>query len=330
MRTLFVLKVRNYESMGDTPGRMLDLLSLLQTRRSWGGAELAARLHVTERTVRRDVERLRHLGYPVEAVPGRFGGYQLSRGGRLPPLLFNDDEAAAIVIGLRSAIDGSVTGLEESAVSALAKLDQILPAHVAGRVRALHESTASMLWHGPQEQVDAGHLILLAHACSSQERARFDYVDKGGAATSRFIEPLRLVRSGWRWYLVAWDVDRADWRTFRLDRITNPESVGTRFEARSHPDPVEIMTDGAAIGGYPFRARIRLPLSVEEATRVVPRTFAVLEDEGGSTVIELGSTNVERMVGYLAGLNPPCEVLDPPELRLALRSHATAVAAANG
>ena len=144
------------------------------------------------------------------------------RGGRLPPLLFNDDEAAAIVIGLRSAIDGSVTGLEESAVSALAKLDQILPAHVAGRVRALHESTASMLWHGPQEQVDAGHLILLAHACSAQEHARFDYVDKAGTATSRLIEPLRLVRSGWRWYLVAWDVDRADWRTFRLDRITNP------------------------------------------------------------------------------------------------------------
>jgi predicted DNA-binding transcriptional regulator YafY len=315
--------------MGDTPGRMLELLSLLQNRRSWGGEELASRLEVTERTVRRDVERLRHLGYPVEAVPGRSGGYRLSRGGRLPPLLFNDDEAAAIVIGLRSALDGSITGLEEAAVSALAKLDQILPAHVAGKVRGLHESTASMLWHAPQEQVDAGHLILLAHACSSLERARFDYVDKGGAATSRLIEPLRLLRSGWRWYLVAWDVDRADWRTFRLDRITNPESVGTHFDARSHPDPVEIITDGAAIGGYPYRARIRLPLSVEEATRVVPRAFAVLEDEGDATVIELGSNNVERMVGYLAGLNPPCEVLDPPELRDALQAHATAVAKAN-
>jgi len=329
MRTLSVLIVRNYGCMGDTPGRMLELLSLLQTRRSWGGEELATRLHVTERTVRRDVDRLRQLGYPVEAVPGRFGGYQLSRGGRLPPLLFNDEEAAAIVIGLRSAIDGSVTGLEESAVSALAKLDQILPAHVASRVRALHESTASMLWHGPQEQVDAGHLILLAHTSSVQERARFDYVDKGGMATSRLIEPLRLVRSGWRWYLVAWDVDRADWRTFRLDRISNPKSTGIRFETRSHPDPVEIMTDGASIGGYPFRARIRLPLSVEEATRVVPRTFAVLEGEGRSTVIELGSTNMERMVGYLAGLKPACEVLDPPELRHALRAHAIAVAAAN-
>ncbi len=315
--------------MGDTPARMLELLSLLQNRRSWGGEELASRLGVTERTVRRDVERLRHLGYPVEAVPGRSGGYQLSRGGRLPPLLFNDDEAAAIVIGLRSAIDGSITGLEDAAISALAKLDQILPAHVAGRVRGLHENTASMLWRGPQEQVDAGHLILLANACSAQERARFDYVDKSGAATSRLIEPLRLLRSGWRWYLVAWDVDRADWRTFRLDRIKNAESVGTRFEARGHPDPIEMMTDGAAMGSYPFRARIRLPLSVEEATRVIPRTFAVLEDEGGATVIELGSTDVERMVGYLSGLNPPCEVLDPPELRRALRDHADAVSAAN-
>src|SRR5580704_18984967 len=135
MRTVSVLKVRNTGSMGDTPGRMLALLSLLQNRRSWSGVELAARLEVTERTVRRDVERLRFLGYPVEAVPGRSGGYRLGRGGRLPPLLFDDDEAAAIVIGLRSAIDGSVTGLEEPAVSALAKLDQILPAHVAGRVR---------------------------------------------------------------------------------------------------------------------------------------------------------------------------------------------------
>jgi predicted DNA-binding transcriptional regulator YafY len=329
MRTEHVLIVRNSVVMGDTPGRMLELLSLLQARRSWGGVELAARLGVTERTVRRDVERLRLLGYPVEAVPGRYGGYQLGRGGRLPPLLFNNDEAAAIAIGLRSAIDGSVAGLEEPAVSALAKLDQLLPALVAGRVRSLHESMSSMLWGGPSERVDAGHLITLAHACSAQERARFAYTDKGGKASDRLVEPLRLVRSGSRWYLVAWDVDRTDWRTFRLDRITVPESVGIRFEPRDHPDPVEMVSEGLAVGAYPFRARIRLPLSVEEATRIVPRTFAVLEDEGGTTVVELGSTTLERMVGYLAGLNPPCQVLDPPALRQALCDHAKAVAAAN-
>src|SRR5580658_62382 len=189
MRTEVVLIVRNSVVMGDTPGRMLELLSLLQARRSWGGVELASRLGVTERTVRRDVERLRLLGYPVEAVPGRSGGYQLGRGGHLPPLLFNDDEAAAIAIGLRSAIDGSVTGLEEPAVSALAKLDQLLPAHVARRVRSLHESTASMLWGPQDQQVDSGDLITVAHACSQQQRVRFAYTDKSGRGSSRLTEP---------------------------------------------------------------------------------------------------------------------------------------------
>jgi predicted DNA-binding transcriptional regulator YafY len=315
--------------MADTPGRMLELLSLLQVRRSWGGAELAARLEITERTVRRDIERLRLLGYPVEAVPGRYGGYELGRGGRLPPLLLNDDEAAAVAIGLRSAIDGSVAGLEEPAVSALAKLDQLLPAHVASRVRSLHESTASMLWGGPRERIDAAHLIVLAHACSAQERVRFGYTDKGGKGSRRLVEPLRLVRSGSRWYLVARDVDRAAWRTFRLDRIKAPESVGTRFDLHDPPDPVEMVTQGLTVATYPYRARIRLPLPVEEATRIVPRSFAVLEGDGGTTVVELGSTSLERMVAYLAGLHPPCDVLDPPELRRALRDHAQAVASAN-
>jgi predicted DNA-binding transcriptional regulator YafY len=315
--------------MGDTPGRMLKLLSLLQSRQSWGGEELAERLEVTVRTVRRDADRLRMLGYPVEATPGRYGGYQLGRGGRLPPLLFNDDEAAAIAIGLRSAIDGSIVGMEDSAVSALAKLDQLLPVHVASKVRALHESTASMLWDGQQESVDAGHLIMLAHACSNRERVRFDYTDRSGAATSRLVEPLRLVRGGLRWYLVAWDIDRGDWRTFRFDRLTAPEGVGTRFEPNAHPDPVGMLSDGLAVGGYPYQATIRIPLPMDQATKMVPRTFALVEDEGASTVVELGSTNLERMVGYLAGFDPPCEVLEPAELRRALREHANAVAACN-
>src|SRR5580692_3865307 len=162
MRTGTVRIVRESGFVGDTPGRMLELLSLLQSRRSWTGADLAERLEVTERTLRRDVDRLRVLGYPVEAAPGRHGGYQLGRGGHLPPLLLTDDEAVAVAIGLRSAVDGSVTGMEDSAVSTLAKLDQLLPAALAQRVRALHESTASMLWGGEQERVDAASLLLLA------------------------------------------------------------------------------------------------------------------------------------------------------------------------
>jgi predicted DNA-binding transcriptional regulator YafY len=317
--------------VGDTPGRMLELLSLLQSRHSWGGAELAERLEVTERTVRRDVDRLRMLGYPVEAVPGRYGGYRLGRGGRLPPLLLNDDEAVAVAIGLRAAVDGTVTGMEESAVSTLAKLDQILPAHLAGRVRSVHESTASLLWRGDErtQRVDARVLLLLANACSVSERVRFAYTDKGGKGTNRLVEPLRVVRGGARWYLVGRDIDRADWRTFRLDRIKSAENVGTRFELADPPDPVALVTEGLAATGYPFRALIQVPLPLEEAARAIPRTFAMVEGDDGTTVVELGSTSLERMVGYVAGLSPPCKVLQPPELKEALRLHLRAVNAAN-
>ncbi len=315
--------------MGDTPGRMLELLSLLQSRPSWSGTELAERLEVTERTVRRDVDRLRVLGYPVEATSGRYGGYELGRGGRLPPLLLNDDEAVAVAIGLRSAVDGSVTGMEESAVSTLAKLDQILPAHLARRVRAVHESTSSMLWTGQRPTVDAAHLVLFANACSARERVRFAYVDKKGSPSDRLVEPLRLVRSGWRWYLVARDIDRRDWRTFRMDRLRDPESVGTTFEIVDPPDPVAMVTEGISMASFPFNARIRIPLPVEEATKQVPRTFAILEGTEGGTLVELGAPSLDRMVAYLAGFSPPCEVLDPPELREALLLHVRSVLDAN-
>ncbi|HMC39014.1 MAG TPA: YafY family protein [Acidimicrobiales bacterium] len=315
--------------MGDTPGRMLELLGLLQARASWSGAELAERLEVTERTVRRDMDRLRLLGYPVEAVPGRYGGYQLGRGGSLPPLLLNDDEAVAVAIGLRTAVDGSIAGLEESAVSVLAKLDQLLPARLAVRVRAVHDNTASLLGPARAQKVEASHLLLLAHACSARERVRFEYTDKGGKGSRRLVEPLQVVRSGARWYLAARDIDRADWRTFRLDRIRTPENVGTRFELTDPPDAVELVTAGFASMPYPFTARIRLPVTLEEAARLIPRTVAMFEISEGSTIVELGSSSLERMVAYLAGMRPPCEVIEPPELRRALVAHIAEVAAAN-
>jgi predicted DNA-binding transcriptional regulator YafY len=315
--------------MGDTPGRMLELLGLLQARASWVGAELAERLEVTERTVRRDVDRLRMLGYPVEAVPGRYGGYRLGRGGSLPPLLLNDDEAVTVAIGLRAAADGTIAGMEESAVSVLAKLDQLLPAHLAVRVRAVHDNTASMLGRSRPERVQASHLVLLAHACSARERVRFDYTDKGGKPSSRLVEPLQVVRSGARWYLAARDLDRADWRTFRLDRIGNPRNIGTRFEFTDPPDAVALVTAGFASMPYPFTARVCLPVPLEEAERLIPRTIAMFESREGSTIVELGSASMDRMVAYLAGMRPACEVIDPPELRTALVEHVRAVAAAN-
>lgn len=315
--------------MGDTPGRMLELLSLFQARPAWTGAELADRLGTTERTVRRDVERLRSRGYPVEASPGRYGGYRLGRGGTLPPLLLGDDEAVAVAIGLRAAVDGSVAGLEDAAVAVLAKLERLLPAHLARRVRAVHESTASLLGPWRVEPVEANDLVLLAQACSAGERVRFDYTDKTGRASRRVVEPLRLVRSGSRWYLVARDPERSDWRTFRLDRMGRPECVGTRFELVDPPDPVALVTAGLAAVPHPYRARIRLPLPLEQAARLVPRTMAVLDGRSGDTIIELGASSEERMVAYLAGLTPACEVLDPPGLRSALVEHARRVASAN-
>lgn len=309
---------------------MLQLLALLQARKSWAGGELAARLGVTERTVRRDIDRLRTLGYPVEAVPGPYGGYRLGRGGTMPPLLLNDDEAVAVAIGLRSAIDGSVAGLEESAVSTLAKLEQLLPAHLARRVRSIHESTASLSRADPaREQVPAGHLVLLTNACSARERVRFFYRDKDGRDTTRLVEPLGVVRAGARWYLAARDLDRLDWRTFRLDRISSPGSVGTRFELTDPPDPVMLVTAGLASMQFPFRARIRMAVPLEQAVRLLPRTLAILDETGASTVADLGARSMERMVSYLAGLSPPCQVLDPPELRVALAAHCAAVGSAN-
>lgn len=316
--------------MGDTPGRTLELLSLLQARTVWVGSELAERLGVTDRTLRRDIERLRLLGYPVEANPGRFGGYRLGRGGSLPPLLLSDEEAVAVAIGLRLAVDGTVAGLEESAVAALAKLDKMLPSRLGRRVRAVHEGTASLLRQPREEErINAAQLILLAHACSARERLRFSYTDKGGRPSSRLVEPLGVVRAGSRWYLAARDIDRADWRTFRLDRIRAADNVGTRFELTDPPDPVRLVTDGLSALPYPFTARIRLPLPLDEAVRLVPRTVATLADEGDGTIVEVGSGSMERMVAYLAGLSPPCQVLDPPELRAALCEHVRAVAAAN-
>src|SRR5215213_7208651 len=214
-----VLDVGDHRAVSDatTSSRLLTLLSLLQGRRDWPGGELAERLEVSGRTVRRDVERLRGLGYPVESLTGPAGGYRLRAGAAMPPLLLDDDEAIAIAVGLRTAARASVTGIEETAVRALVKLEQVLPSHLRRRVRALQAATTTVPTGGPT--VDPQCLTVLAAACRDHERVRFAYSGRDGAESRREVEPHSLVNVGRRWYLVAWDRRREDWRTFRVDRI---------------------------------------------------------------------------------------------------------------
>src|SRR5437016_8160914 len=219
--------------MLETSARLLRLLSLLQARRDWTGTELATRLGVTARTIRNDVDRLRGLGYPVDARPGVAGGYRLGAGGVLPPLLLDDDEAVAVAIGLRTAASGSIAGIEETSIRALAKLQQVLPSRLRHRVSAFQSYALAMPSRGPR--VDPDVLTVIASACRDHERLRFDYRAHSGTASRRTVEPYRLVNDRRRWYLVAWDTDRDAWRTFRVDRIELRTTAVPRLKPRALP-----------------------------------------------------------------------------------------------
>src|SRR5258708_3365744 len=220
--------------MANTSSRTLRLLSLLQTHRYWPGNELADRLEVSVRTLRRDVDRLRELGYPVDAQRGIDGGYQLAAGAALPPLLLDDEEAVALAIGLRAAAQGAVAGIEESSIRALTKLGQVMPPRLRRRVEALQAATMPAAW-GSGPTVDAGVLTSVAQACRDEERLRFAYTAHAGEQSNRHVEPHRLVSLGRRWYLVAFDLTRQDWRSFRIDRLVQPRSTGIRFSPRKLP-----------------------------------------------------------------------------------------------
>ncbi|MGA2211043.1 MAG: YafY family protein [Acidimicrobiales bacterium] len=315
--------------MGDTAGRMLRLLSLFQSRQNWTSMELADRLEVSDRTVRRDIDHLRELGYPVEATPGPAGGYQLGRGARIPPLLLDEDETVAVALGLHAGVDGSVIGLEDATLSALAKLERFLPAHLSTHVRDLYDATLT-LWGRDADPVDRALLVVLARGCRATEAIRLDYRDRSGSATNRIVEPYRLVRTGRRWYLVAHDTGRAAWRTFRVDRIEAAAGTGQRFELVDPPDALALVAEGMGVSPYPVRTTVRFALSFEATARLIPRTVGVLTPEGSdSTIVEIGGVSLPDMVRYLAGLGTSCEVLEPLELRLALRRHCEELAARN-
>ena len=220
----------------DPSSRMLRLLSLLQTHRFWPGSELAGRLDVSQRTLRRDIDRLRELGYLVDATRGAAGGYRLQAGTDLPPLLLDDDEAVAIAVGLRTAAGSAIEGIEDTSVRALAKLEQVLPKRLRRQVNALQSYTVPLTFarHHP---VDPEALTVIAQACRDHERLQFEYRRRDGEEATRAVEPHRLVSVGQRWYLVAWDTHRQDWRTFRVDRLTAPRTSGARFFPRTLPAP---------------------------------------------------------------------------------------------
>ncbi|WP_162470785.1 helix-turn-helix transcriptional regulator [Saccharothrix deserti] len=306
--------------MLETSARLLKLLSLLQVRRDWTGADLARRLGVDVRTIRRDVDKLRNLGYPVNAAPGVAGGYQLGAGAELPPLLLDDDEAVAVAVGLRTAANGTVAGIEETSVRALAKLEQVLPSRLRRRVNALQAHTIALPARGTQ--VDAGMLTTIASACRDNQRLRFPYAGRDGD-TRRHVEPLGLAHTGRRWYLVAWDVDKADWRTFRVDRIEEEPTLGARFTPREPPaeDLASYVSRQLSVAPYQHEARLVMhaPYDVVAArTSYASVHLERIDDE--RTLLTVGAPALEELGPWIAMIGVDFEVESPEELKQHLRA----------
>lgn len=305
--------------MIETSARLLRLLSLLQTRRQWPGAELAERLGTTPRTLRRDVDKLRGLGYPVFAERGVAGGYRLGPGASVPALLLDDEEAVVVAVSLRAAAGGSVTGIAETAVSALAKLDQVLPTRLRARVSALHGATVSLPGH--PAAVEAAVLTTLAVSCRDSVRLRFDYTDHHATVTRRTVEPHRLVHTGPRWYLVARDLDREAWRTFRVDRLSEPQATGVRFVPQDPPDAAAFVAAAVTTSPYRYHARVRFHACAEAVGEHIRPTVGVLEPTGrDECVLTVGSDSLDALAMRLGMLDFEFTVLDPPALRDRLRS----------
>jgi predicted DNA-binding transcriptional regulator YafY len=304
-----------------TSSRLLELLALLQARRGWSGPELADRLEVSRRTIRRDVERLRELGYPVESLAGPAGGYRLRAGTAMPPLLLDDDEAIAIAVGLRTAARASVTGIEETAVRALVKLEQVLPAHLRRRVQALGSATVALHVGGPT--VDPQHLTVIAAACRDGERLRFAYRSREGTDSRREVEPHSLVNVGRRWYLVAWDSHREDWRTFRVDRLARPESTGARFPPRRLParDAAAYVEQSLTSAPHRYEARVTLHVPAGQVAGRVPVYWGTIEEKDArSCEFRTGDDDLDWLALRVAMLGVDFEVHEPPELADHLRS----------
>lgn len=320
--------------MLETSARLLRLLSLLQSRRDWTGAELAGRLGVGLRTVRRDIGRLRDLGYPVDATPGTAGGYRLGVGAALPPLLLDDEEAVAVAISLHTATTSSVAGLEESSLRALTKLQQTLPSRLRHRITAFNATTVPLAGPGsPSDQADPELLTAIAAACRDQRRLRLRYPGRTGVST-REVEPHRLVHSPRRWYLLAWDTGRGDWRTFRVDRIQGPLSPpGARFTPRRPPSDDVAAYVSQSISSAPYRYQARILIGAPAAAvarRSSPAAGRLEAVDEHSCVLHTGSDSLDELALYVAVKGFDFQVLDPPELVPVVRALSDRLARAAG
>ncbi|MFG2713979.1 helix-turn-helix transcriptional regulator [Streptomyces goshikiensis] len=295
--------------MTDTPARLLTLLSLLQTPREWPGSELAARLRVSARTIRRDIDRLRELGYPVEATLGADGGYRLVAGAAMPPLVLDDEEAVAIAVGLRAGAGHAIEGVEEASVRALAKLEQVLPGRLRHRVGALQSATVA-LTRGDGPSVDPRTLTTMASAVAGPERLRFAYRARDGAPSRRLVEPYRLVSARSRWYLVAYDLEREDWRTFRVDRVAEAFATGARFTPRALPMDAAAMVARALRGGQAYEVDLAFAGVTAEELPAWLRGGAVAE-EGGCRVRFPSGDSPEWLVARVALTGLPFTVRGP-------------------
>jgi predicted DNA-binding transcriptional regulator YafY len=302
----------------DTSARLLRLLSLLQARRDWSGAELADRLGVSTRTVRRDVDRLRELGYPVDAVQG-IAGYRLGAGTAMPPLLLDDDEAVAVAVSLASAAGGTVSGIAETSLQALAKLEQVLPARLRHRVDTI--AAAMVRVDTPAEPVDATTLLQVAETCRRHECLRFDYVAADGSETRRLVEPHALVSWGRRWYLVAWDVDRSAWRSFRVDRLTPRRVTGPAFTPREPPDGdvVTYLSRQLSARTWPWQTTVTMHAPADEVAPLLwPGVGAVEAIDDTSCLLHLGGESPHNLAWLLTTIGIDFTATQPPELLTAL------------
>ncbi|MFJ4522754.1 helix-turn-helix transcriptional regulator [Streptomyces sp. NPDC088810] len=307
--------------------RLLRLLSLLAARPSWTCAELADRMAVTDRTVRRDIAKLRELGYTVDSDAGPWGGYRLRAGSRVPPLILDDEEALAVAVGLREAALGGALGGDQAALSALLKLRQVLPPRIAERLGEWDDALVRLPWPDAP-RLRPGMLLELAAACRRGERARLSYRDGHGRNTVRDVDPYRLVHTGRRWYFVARDVERG-WRTFRADRVERLQPTGRPAEITDPPDPARLVSRNTANGPYPLSATIRLPLPMADALRVVPATVGTHRADGpDATVVDIGGPDADGLARYLLGLATPLRVLGPDAVREAFVRRARELLAA--